>query len=160
MVTDSAESTADATVSGVSGTTADDVPDSDADVPDSDADVPDSDADVPDSDADVPDGDAEGTDDTGSGPDARSVTVPTRVYKSVTVFSTLFAVVTVVGGFIALDVATERASVSLAEADPLLALAGLALIVLGAVTYAFSTRFQAEEMGNAKDDDDEQSNNG
>jgi hypothetical protein len=153
MVTDSAESTADATVSGVSGTTADDVPDSDADVPDSDADVPDSDADVPDS-------DAEGTDDTGSGPDARSVTVPTRVYKSVTVFSTLFAVVTVVGGFIALDVATERASVSLAEADPLLALAGLALIVLGAVTYAFSTRFQAEEMGNAKDDDDEQSNNG
>jgi hypothetical protein len=153
MVTDSAESTADATVSGVSGTTADDVPDSDADVPDSDADVPDGDA-------DVPDGDAEGTDDTGSGPDARSVTVPTRVYKSVTVFSTLFAVVTVVGGFIALDVATERASVSLAEADPLLALAGLALIVLGAVTYAFSTRFQAEEMGNAKDDDDEQSNNG
>ena len=95
-----------------------------------------------------------------SGPDARSVTVPTRVYKSVTVFSTLFAVVTVVGGFVVLDAATKRASVSLAEADPVLALAGIGLIVIGAVTYAFSTRFQAEEMGNAKDDDDEPSNNG
>jgi len=95
-----------------------------------------------------------------SGPDARSVRVPTRVYKSVTVFSTLFAVVTVVGGFVVLDAATKRASVSLAEADPVLALVGIGLIVLGAVTYAFSTRFQAEEMGNAKDDDDEPSNNG
>jgi len=106
---------------------------------------------------DAPD---ESSADAASGPDARSVTVPTRVYKSVTVFSTLFAVVTVVGGFIVLDAATNRASVSLAEADPVLALAGVGLIVLGAVTYAFSTRFQAEEMGNAKDDDDEPSNNG
>jgi hypothetical protein len=95
-----------------------------------------------------------------SGLGARSVTVPTRVYKAVTVFSTLFAVVTVVVGFIVLDAATNRASVSLANADPLLALVGIGLIVLGAVTYAFSTRFQAEEMGNAKDDDDEPSNNG
>jgi hypothetical protein len=98
------------------------------------------------------------SDDSGRG--ARSVTVPTRVYKSVTVFSTLFAVVTVVGGFVLLDAATQRASVSLAEADPVLALAGLGSIVLGAVTYAFSTRFQAEGMGNAKDDDDEPSDNG
>ena len=95
----------------------------------------------------------------GSGRGARSVTVPTRVYKSVTVFSTLFAVVTVVGGFVLLDAATQRASVSLAEADPVLALLGLGSIVLGAVTYAFSTRFQAEGMGNAKDDD-EPSDNG
>jgi hypothetical protein len=98
--------------------------------------------------------------DAASSPDTRSVTVPTRVYKSVTVFSTLFAVVTVVAGFVLLDAATNRASVSLANADPVLALAGIGLIVLGAVTYAFSTRFQAEEMGNAKDDDDEPSNNG
>jgi len=106
---------------------------------------------------DPPESDSPGTT---SGLGARSVTVPSRVYKSVTVFSTLFAVVTVVGGFVVLDAATNRASVSLAEADPVLALAGIGLIVLGAVTYAFSTRFQAEEMGNAKDDDDEPSNNG
>ena len=92
--------------------------------------------------------------------DARTVVVPTRVYKSVTVFSTLFAVVTVVAGFVLLDAATNRASVSLSEADPVLALSGVGLIVLGAVTYAFSTRFKAAEMGNAKDDDDEPSNNG
>lgn len=98
--------------------------------------------------------------DTDGRPDARSVVVPTRVYKSVTVFSTLFAVVTVVAGFVSLDAATNRASVSLSEADPVLALSGVGLIVLGAVTYAFSTRFKAAEMGNAKDDDDEPSNNG
>jgi hypothetical protein len=105
-----------------------------------------------------PDSTDDASDGTGRG--ARSVTVPTRVYKSVTVFSTLFAVVTVVGGFVLLDAATQRASVSLAEADPVLALLGLGSIVLGAVTYAFSTRFQAEGMGNAKDDDDEPSDNG
>lgn len=97
---------------------------------------------------------------TASSLDARSVTVPTRVYKSVTVFSTLFAVLMVVVGFVLLDAATQRASISLAEADPVLALAGLGAIVLGAVTYAFSTRFKAAEMGNAKDADDEPSNNG
>ncbi|MEF8853187.1 MAG: hypothetical protein V5A28_12355 [Haloarculaceae archaeon] len=104
-------------------------------------------------DGDAADGDA-------PDPDTRSVAVPTRVYKSVTVFSTLFAVLTVVVGFVLLDAATKRASVSLAEADPVLALAGLGSIVLGTVTYAFSTRFKAEEMGNAKDADDEPSNNG
>ena len=113
--------------------------------------------------ADPPSSASTGSDASGSeasGPDARSVTVPTRVYKSVTVFSTLFAVVTVVGGFVLLDAATQRASVSLSEADPVLALLGLGSIVLGAVTYAFSTRFQAAGMGNAKDDDDEPSDNG
>jgi hypothetical protein len=96
------------------------------------------------------------------GTDVRSVVVPTRVYKAVTVFSTLFAVVTVVGGFIVLDVATKRASVALSEVDPLAALAGVALIATGAVTYAFSTRFQAAGMGNgnAKDDTDERSHDG
>jgi hypothetical protein len=91
---------------------------------------------------------------------ARTVVVPDRIYKSVTVFSTLFAVVTVVGGFILLDSATNRATATLSEIDPLGALAGLALILLGAVTYAFSTRFQAEGMGNPKDDADEPSDNG
>jgi hypothetical protein len=65
--------------------------------------------------------------------DPRSVVVPDRVYKSVTVFSTLFAVVTVVGGFIVLDAATKRASVALSEVDPLLALLGGDLRLLDAV---------------------------
>lgn len=94
--------------------------------------------------------------------DARSVVVPDRVYKAVTVFSTLFAIVTVVGGFVVLDAATQRATVALSEVDPLLALAGIGLVVVGAVTYAFSTRFEAEGMGNgnAKNEADEPSDNG
>jgi hypothetical protein len=96
----------------------------------------------------------------GDGPRGREVAVPDHVYKRVTVFSTLFAVVTVVGGFVVLDAATERASVSLSEADPVLALVGVALIAVGAVTYAFSTRFRAAGMGNAKDESDEGSGNG
>jgi len=96
----------------------------------------------------------------GSEPDRRRVVVPTRVYKSVTVFSTLLAVVCVVGGFIALDRATDRAQAPASEVDLWLALLGLGVIVFGAVTYAFSTRFEAEGMGNAKDDTAEQSDNG
>jgi len=100
---------------------------------------------------------------TGDGPDTtddRYVVVPTHVYKRVTVFSTLFAVVTVVVGFLLLDSATDRATRDLSQVDPLVALAGLGCIALGAVTYAFSTRFRAEGMGNAKDESDESSNNG
>ncbi|WP_436923779.1 DUF7315 family membrane protein [Halosimplex amylolyticum] len=92
--------------------------------------------------------------------DDRGVVVPTAVYKRVTVFSTLIAVVAVVGGFLVLDVATDRATAELSEIDPLVALVGVGLIAFGAVTYAFSTRFRAEGMGNAKDDTDEPSNNG
>jgi len=119
------------------------------------------------------DGTTDAVDDTGaesSGPaaperrargdDPRSVVVPTAIYKRVTVFSTLFAVFAVVGGFLLLDVATDRATAELTEIDPLVALAGVGLIAFGAVTYAFSTRFQAEGMGNAKDETDERSDNG
>jgi hypothetical protein len=87
-------------------------------------------------------------------PGGRGVVVPMRVYKTVTVFSTLFAVVGVVGGFIVLDVATNRAQADLAEVDPLLALLGVGLIVLSAAVYAFSTRFRAEGMGNDKENED------
>ncbi|WP_436929808.1 DUF7315 family membrane protein [Halosimplex halobium] len=86
--------------------------------------------------------------------------VPDAVYKRVTVFSTLFAVAAVVGGFLVLDVATDRATAELSEVDPLVALAGVGLIVAGAVTYAFSTRFRADGMGNAKEETDERSDNG
>lgn len=104
-------------------------------------------------------GDRVGRDDSGSsGP--RDVVVPKRVYKAVTVFSTTFAVIAVVVGFVLVDAATERARAPLDEVDPWVALAGLASILLGAVVYAFSTRFRTEEMGNPKDDADEVPDNG
>ncbi|MFB6083895.1 MAG: hypothetical protein ABEJ94_06600 [Halorientalis sp.] len=83
-----------------------------------------------------------------------------RVYKAITVFTTLFAIVTVVGGFVVLDSATNRATASLSEIKPVAALFGVGLILAGAAAYAFSTRFRAAGMGKSKDDTDEQSSNG
>ena len=91
---------------------------------------------------------------------AREVEVPLRLYKAVTVFSTMFAVAFVVGGFIVLDTATQRARLSLEEMNLPLALLGVAMIAAGAVVYAFATRFRAEGMGKPKDQPDEPSNNG
>ncbi|MFB6117556.1 hypothetical protein [Halosegnis sp.] len=84
----------------------------------------------------------------------RDVEVPMEVYKAVTVFSTLFAVVAVVVGFVLLDEATQRATAAPDEVNILLAAAGLGAIAAGAATYAFSTRFRAQGMGNPKDDAD------
>lgn len=98
--------------------------------------------------------------DADSSRDSSDVVVPMRVYKTVTVFSTLFAVIGVVGGFIVLDVATNRAQAEFAEIDPLLALIGVGLIAVSAVVYAFSTRFRAEGMGNDKESGDEETTNG
>ncbi len=95
-----------------------------------------------------------------SNEESRDVVVPMRVYKTVTVFSTLFAVVGIVGGFIVLDVATNRAQADLADVDPLLALVAIGLIVISAAVYAFSTRFRTEEMGNDKETEDEGPING
>ncbi len=96
-----------------------------------------------------PDGDGDGT--SGSGPRGRDVEVPFEVYKAVTVFSTLFAVGAVVLGFVLLDWGTNRATADLSDVDVAITLAGLGCIALGAGTYAFSTRFRARGMGNAKD---------
>jgi FtsH-binding integral membrane protein len=85
----------------------------------------------------------------------RDVVVPLRVYKTVTVFSTLFAVFSVVGGFILVDVATDRASAPASEIDVPIAILGVGLILAGTVVYAFSTRFRTDEMGKSKDDADE-----
>ncbi|WP_255196776.1 DUF7315 family membrane protein [Halorarius litoreus] len=85
------------------------------------------------------------------GPSGRDVEIPLEAYKAVTVFSTLFAVVAVVAGFILLDVATQRATASPDDVNVLLALLGLGSIALGAATYAFSTRFRAQGMGKPKD---------
>jgi len=83
-----------------------------------------------------------GSDDAGR----RDVVVPLRVYKSVTVFSTLFAILAIVIGFATLDAATNRGMASVSAIDPLLALLGLGAILFGAVVYAFSTRFRTEGM--------------
>ncbi len=90
----------------------------------------------------------------------RDIEVPMRVYKSITVFTTMFAILTVVGGFVLLDSATNRATASLSDIQPVAALAGVGLIVVGAAAYAFSTRFRAEGMGKSKDDTDESVDNG
>ena len=93
-------------------------------------------------------------------PQPRDVIVPLRLYKTVTVFSTLFAVAFVLGGFVLIDVATDRATADISEIDPVVAILGLAGIVGGAAIYAFSTRFRAEGMGKPKDESDESSGNG
>lgn len=91
---------------------------------------------------------------------AREVVVPLRVYKAVTVFSTLIAVVAVVAGFLVLDVATRRASAPPSEIDPVLAAVGLASIAAGGVVYAYASRFRAPGMGTSKNGDDQGDDNG
>ena len=91
---------------------------------------------------------------------AREVVVPLRVYKVVTVFSTLIAVVLVVGGFLALDAATRRASLPASEIDPVLAVVGLLAIAGGGAVYAYASRFRAPGMGTSKNDDDQGPDNG
>ena len=94
------------------------------------------------------------------GEDGRDVVVPLPMYKTVTVFSTLTAIASILAGFVLLDRGTQRATASPEEVSlPLVALA-LALIVGGSAVYAFSTRFRTEGMGKPKDDTDEESNNG
>lgn len=87
------------------------------------------------------------------------IIVPLSLYKVIAVFSTLFSVVSVVGGFMVLDLATRRASAPAAEIDPVLALIGLGLIAAGAMIYAFSGRFKAPGMGTTKSKDEEERSN-
>ena len=111
--------------------------------------------------------DAETADERGS----RDVVVPMPIYKTVTVFSTLLAVVGVVGGFVLLGAAVMAGGVvrfavnavlsvfSLriapevwASLQPVFAVLGLAGIALGAVVYVLGSRFRAEGMGEDGDD--------
>ena len=93
-------------------------------------------------------------------PGGGDVVVPLRLYKTVTVFSTLIAIVAILAGFVLLDKGTQRATASPEEVSlPLVAL-GLALIVGGSAVYAFSTRFRTAGMGKSKDDTDEGSDDG
>jgi len=105
----------------------------------------------------------------------RDVVVPMRLYKTVTVFSTLIAVVSVVFGFMLLDAATLNVSflgnvvrgaltaVGLGVADGILstvfAVVGLSIIAFGAGVYVIGTRFRARGMGKSQEDSGEGSNN-
>jgi len=93
----------------------------------------------------------------------REIEVPLRLYKTVTVFSTLIAIVAVVIGFLLLDAATigtgllRRGVLSVLSVlsltppesvlSALFAIAGLLSIAVGAVVYVLGTRFKAPEMG-------------
>ncbi|MFB6299508.1 MAG: hypothetical protein ABEH65_04535 [Halobacteriales archaeon] len=90
----------------------------------------------------------------------REVVVPLSLYKIVIVFSTLLAIIGVVGGFIVLDAATDRANAPASEIDPVLTVLGLVLIAGGGGIYAFASRFRAEGMGKSKTNDGEGENNG
>lgn len=89
----------------------------------------------------------------GQAVDDGDIIVPVGLYKIVTVFSTLIAAAAVVGGFVILDTATQGANASAEEVNVILALLGVASILIGSVIYVFSTRFRAEGMGmgNPKD---------
>lgn len=84
----------------------------------------------------------------------RDVVVPRELYKIVTVFSTLIAIVAVVGGFVLLDTATNRTVAAASEVNLPLAIAGVGAIALGAATYAFASRFRTGGMGSPNSDDD------
>ncbi|ELZ86744.1 hypothetical protein C453_06394 [Haloferax elongans ATCC BAA-1513] len=106
----------------------------------------------------------------------RDIVVPMRLYKTITVFSTLIAVVAVVLGFVFLDAATLQVSalrsltmslfqaIGVGVADGILstvfAVIGLTSIAFGAVVYTLGTRFRARGMGKSQEDSGEDSNNG
>ena len=99
----------------------------------------------------------------------REVELPLRLYKTVTVFSTLIAVVCVVVGFLLLDAATLGGSllrrlvaaafgalgVVVAEGtlSALFAVAGLLAIAFGALVYVVGTRFRAPGMTGGRDEE-------
>jgi uncharacterized membrane protein len=106
----------------------------------------------------------------------RDVVVPMRLYKTITVFSTLIAILGVVLGFVLLDAATIRLSLLRRAVtgalrvvgvvppesvlSAVLAVFGLASIGVGAGVYVLGTRFRARGMGNPQEDADESSGNG
>jgi predicted tellurium resistance membrane protein TerC len=99
-----------------------------------------------------------------------------RLYKTITVFSTLIAVVTVVAGFFLLDAATLQVSflraliagllgvvgfsVPTGLLSAALAVVGLLVLAFGAGVYTLATRFRAEGMGKSQEAADEGETNG
>ena len=102
---------------------------------------------------------------------SRDVAVPMPLYKTITVFSTLLAVLGVVLGFVLLDASVMRGGVVRVVVDaalsvfdvrvapelwtraqPVFAVLGVASIGLGSTAYVLGSRFRAEGMG---DDENE-----
>jgi len=120
---------------------------------------------LPNSDESSPTGSADAT--TGR----RDIVVPIRLYKTITVFSTLIATGCILGGFIFIDAATLQVSVlrrlllsgletiGLGVDQELftgvLAIVGLSLMAAGTGVFVLSSRFRAPGMGNAQEDSDE-----
>ena len=111
-------------------------------------------------------------------PDRRedgTIVVPMRMYKGITVFSTLVATALVVLGFFFFDAATRtdnwiRTSVSwlvgltgwtpsTSVLNVTFGLLGVAVIVLGAGSYILGTRFKTAEMVEGTDDASESDDN-
>lgn len=90
----------------------------------------------------------------------RGVVVPDRIYRVVTVFSTLIAIVAAIVGFALLDEATGWATRPLSEVDVPLALLGLVVLAGGAIQYAYGTRFRAAGMVTDKAGEDEPDDDG
>lgn len=84
--------------------------------------------------------------------DRRHVTVPMEIYKVVTVFTTVLAVGAIIAGLYLIDRGTDRARAPAEDIEVVVTLVGVGLIVLAAVTYAFSTRFTPAERANDKGD--------
>lgn len=130
------------------------------------------------SDSDPASGESTGRNSDGTDPSTtttggrRDVVVPLRLYKTITVFSTLIAAGSILTGFILLDAATLQVSVlrslivlaiETVGLTPnqellggLLGVAGLSLMAFGSAVFILSSRFRAPEMGNAQEDADEQ----
>ncbi|NUE02082.1 hypothetical protein HUB97_06205 [Halorubraceae archaeon YAN] len=106
----------------------------------------------------------------------RDIVVPMRLYKTITVFSTMIAAFSIVGGFFFLDAATLQVSIFRAILElffasigfPLsqdvlsgiLATIGIIIIALGTGVFVLGTRFRTEGMGKSQEDSDEESTNG
>lgn len=90
----------------------------------------------------------------------RGVVVPDRLYRVVTVFSTLIAIVCTIIGFALLDEATGWATRPLSEVDVPLAVLGLLVLAGGAIQYAYGTRFRAAGMVTDKEGEDEPDDDG
>lgn len=82
------------------------------------------------------------------------------IYKAVTVFSTLFAVLGVVFGLILIDRGTDRGMASADEINLWITAFGVGMIVAATIVYAFSTRFTPGERETDKGDSTELSDDG